>query len=47
MDLLKNPIIDNVPCVLLAGSKSSRFITNDIQINKVLMPFESYSSLLE
>ncbi|GHR49369.1 molybdenum cofactor guanylyltransferase [Helicobacter pylori] len=47
MDLLKNPIIDNIPCVLLAGGKSSRFITNNIQINKALMPFESYSSLLE
>ncbi|WP_121044206.1 molybdenum cofactor guanylyltransferase MobA [Helicobacter pylori] len=44
---MKNPIIDNVPCVLLAGGKSSRFITNNIQINKALMPFESYSSLLE
>ncbi|GAA7986244.1 molybdenum cofactor guanylyltransferase MobA [Helicobacter pylori] len=47
MDLLKNPIIDNIPCVLLAGGKSSRFIANNIQINKALMPFESYSSLLE
>ncbi|GAA9139538.1 molybdenum cofactor guanylyltransferase MobA [Helicobacter pylori] len=47
MDLLKNPIIDNIPCVLLAGGKSSRFITNNIQINKALMPFESHSSLLE
>ncbi|GAA7202419.1 molybdenum cofactor guanylyltransferase MobA [Helicobacter pylori] len=47
MDLLKNPIIDNIPCVLLAGGKSSRFIANNIQINKTLMPFESYSSLLE
>ncbi len=47
MDLLKNPIIDNIPCVLLAGGKSSRFITNNIQTNKALMPFESYSSLLE
>ncbi|GAA9065838.1 molybdenum cofactor guanylyltransferase MobA [Helicobacter pylori] len=47
IDLLKNPIIDNIPCVLLAGGKSSRFIANNIQINKALMPFESYSSLLE
>lgn len=44
---MKNPIIGNIPCVLLAGGKSSRFITNNIQINKALMPFESYSSLLE
>ncbi|WP_441748679.1 molybdenum cofactor guanylyltransferase MobA [Helicobacter pylori] len=44
---MKNPIIDNIPCVLLAGGKSSRFITNNIQINKVLMPLKSYSSLLE
>ncbi|WRA91468.1 molybdenum cofactor guanylyltransferase MobA [Helicobacter pylori] len=44
---MKNLIIDNIPCVLLAGGKSSRFITNNIQINKALMPFESYSSLLE
>ncbi|GAA7850346.1 molybdenum cofactor guanylyltransferase MobA [Helicobacter pylori] len=44
---MKNPIIDNIPCVLLAGGKSSRFITNNIQINKALAPFESYSSLLE
>ncbi|GAA8572685.1 molybdenum cofactor guanylyltransferase MobA [Helicobacter pylori] len=44
---MKNPIIDNIPCVLLAGGKSSRFITNNIQINKALMPFESYFSLLE
>ncbi|GAA7174408.1 molybdenum cofactor guanylyltransferase MobA [Helicobacter pylori] len=44
---MKNPIIDNIACVLLAGGKSSRFITNNIQINKALMPFESYSSLLE
>ncbi len=44
---MKNPIIDNIPCVLLAGGKSSRFIINNIQINKALMPFESYSSLLE
>ncbi|GAA7436403.1 molybdenum cofactor guanylyltransferase MobA [Helicobacter pylori] len=47
MDLLRNPIIDNIPCVLLAGGKSSRFITNNIQTNKALAPFESYSSLLE
>ncbi|GAA9299594.1 molybdenum cofactor guanylyltransferase MobA [Helicobacter pylori] len=47
MDLLKNPIIDNIPCVLLAGGKSSRFIINNIQTNKALMSFESYSSLLE
>ncbi|GAA7675543.1 molybdenum cofactor guanylyltransferase MobA [Helicobacter pylori] len=47
MDLLKNPIIDNIPCVLLAGGKSSRFIINNIQTNKALMPFESYSSPLE
>ncbi|GAA8474286.1 molybdenum cofactor guanylyltransferase MobA [Helicobacter pylori] len=47
MDLLKNPIINDIPCVLLAGGKSSRFITNNIQINKALMPFESYFSLLE
>ncbi|WP_131128145.1 NTP transferase domain-containing protein [Helicobacter pylori] len=44
---MKNPIIDNIPCVLLAGGKSSRFITNNIQINKALMPFESHVSLLE
>ncbi|WP_187946888.1 molybdenum cofactor guanylyltransferase MobA [Helicobacter pylori] len=44
---MKNPIIDNIPCVLLAGGKSSRFTINNIQINKALMPFESYSSLLE
>ncbi len=44
---MKNPIIDDIPCVLLAGGKSSRFITNNIQINKALMPFESHSSLLE
>ncbi|GAA7612501.1 molybdenum cofactor guanylyltransferase MobA [Helicobacter pylori] len=44
---MKNPIIDNIPCILLAGGKSSRFITNNIQINKALMPFESYFSLLE
>ncbi|GAA8775883.1 molybdenum cofactor guanylyltransferase MobA [Helicobacter pylori] len=44
---MKNPIIDNIPCVLLAGSKSSRFIINNLQTNKALMPFESHSSLLE
>ncbi|GAA8407627.1 molybdenum cofactor guanylyltransferase MobA [Helicobacter pylori] len=44
---MKNPIIDNIPCVLLAGGKSSRFIINNIQTNKALMPFESYFSLLE
>ncbi|GAA8685521.1 molybdenum cofactor guanylyltransferase MobA [Helicobacter pylori] len=44
---MKNPIIDNIPCVLLAGGKSSRFITNNIQINKALVPLKSYSSLLE
>ncbi|GHQ12673.1 molybdenum cofactor guanylyltransferase [Helicobacter pylori] len=44
---MKNPIINDIPCVLLAGGKSSRFITNNIQINKALMPFESYFSLLE
>ncbi|GAA9071075.1 molybdenum cofactor guanylyltransferase MobA [Helicobacter pylori] len=44
---MKNPIINNIPCVLLAGGKSSRFITNNIQINKALIPFESHSSLLE
>ncbi len=44
---MKNPIIDNIPCVLLAGGKSSRFITNNIQTNKALVPFESHSSLLE
>ncbi len=44
---MKNPIIDNIPRVLLAGGKSSRFITNNIQTNKALMPFESYFSLLE
>ncbi|WP_231273329.1 molybdenum cofactor guanylyltransferase MobA [Helicobacter pylori] len=44
---MKNPIIDNIPCVLLTGSKSSRFITNNIQTNKALMLFESYFSLLE
>lgn len=44
---MKNPIINDIPCVLLAGGKSSRFITDNIQINKALMPFESYFSLLE
>ncbi|MCQ2659196.1 molybdenum cofactor guanylyltransferase MobA [Helicobacter pylori] len=44
---MKNPIIDNIPCVVLAGGKSSRFIINGVQINKALAPFESYSSLLE
>ncbi|MGL2765473.1 molybdenum cofactor guanylyltransferase MobA [Helicobacter pylori] len=44
---MKNPIIDNIPCVLLAGGKSSRFIINDIPINKALMPLKSYPSLLE
>ncbi|GAA7199723.1 molybdenum cofactor guanylyltransferase MobA [Helicobacter pylori] len=44
---MKNPIIDNIACVLLARGKSSRFIANNIQINKALMPFESHSSLLE
>ncbi len=44
---MKNPIIDNIPCVLLAGGKSSRFTTNNIQTNKALMPFESHASLLE
>ncbi|WP_100968651.1 molybdenum cofactor guanylyltransferase MobA [Helicobacter pylori] len=44
---MKNPIIDNIPCVLLAGGKSSRFIINNIQTNKALVPFESYSNLLE
>ncbi|NHB24450.1 molybdenum cofactor guanylyltransferase MobA [Helicobacter pylori] len=44
---MKNPIIDNIPCVLLAGGKSSRFIISNIQINKALMPLKSYSSLLE
>ncbi|GAA7086132.1 molybdenum cofactor guanylyltransferase MobA [Helicobacter pylori] len=47
MDLLKNPIIDNIPCVLLAGGKSSRFIINNIQTNKALVPLKSYPSLLE
>ncbi|GAA9591140.1 molybdenum cofactor guanylyltransferase MobA [Helicobacter pylori] len=44
---MKNPIINDIPCVLLAGGKSSRFTTNNIQINKALMPLKSYSSLLE
>ncbi|GAA8608570.1 molybdenum cofactor guanylyltransferase MobA [Helicobacter pylori] len=44
---MKNPIINNIPCVLLAGGKISRFITNNIQTNKALMPFESHASLLE
>ncbi|MFP6185264.1 molybdenum cofactor guanylyltransferase MobA [Helicobacter pylori] len=44
---MKNPIIDNIPCVLLAGGKSSRFIINNVPINKALMPLKSYSSLLE
>ncbi|UOS26584.1 molybdenum cofactor guanylyltransferase MobA [Helicobacter pylori] len=44
---MKNPIINDIPCVLLAGGKSSRFITNNIQTNKALMPFESHASLLE
>ncbi|MFT2650898.1 molybdenum cofactor guanylyltransferase MobA [Helicobacter pylori] len=44
---MKNPIINDIPCVLLAGGKSSRFITNNIQINRALMPFESYFILLE
>ncbi|WQU97428.1 molybdenum cofactor guanylyltransferase MobA [Helicobacter pylori] len=44
---MKNPIIDNIPCVLLAGGKSSRFTINDIPINKALMPLKSYPSLLE
>ncbi|WRF41955.1 molybdenum cofactor guanylyltransferase MobA [Helicobacter pylori] len=44
---MKNPIINDIPCVLLVVGKSSRFITNNIQINKALMPFESYFSLLE
>ncbi|RKU96719.1 molybdenum cofactor guanylyltransferase MobA [Helicobacter pylori] len=44
---MKNPIIDNIPCVLLAGGKSSRFIINDVPINKALAPLKSYSSLLE
>ncbi|OOQ26816.1 molybdenum cofactor guanylyltransferase MobA [Helicobacter pylori] len=44
---MKNPIIDNIPCVLLAGGKSSRFIINNVPINKALMPLKSYPSLLE
>ncbi|GAA8018027.1 molybdenum cofactor guanylyltransferase MobA [Helicobacter pylori] len=44
---MKNPIINDIPCVLLVGGKSSRFIINNIQINKALMPFESHASLLE
>ncbi|MCQ2806299.1 molybdenum cofactor guanylyltransferase MobA [Helicobacter pylori] len=44
---MKNPIIENIPCVLLAGGKSSRFTINNIQINKALMPLKSYPSLLE
>ncbi|GAA7439463.1 molybdenum cofactor guanylyltransferase MobA [Helicobacter pylori] len=44
---MKNFIIDNIPCVLLARGKSSRFIINNIQTNKALMPFESHASLLE
>ncbi|GAA8243694.1 molybdenum cofactor guanylyltransferase MobA [Helicobacter pylori] len=44
---MKNPIINDIPCVLLVGGKSSRFITNNIQTNKAPMPFESHSSLLE
>ncbi len=44
---MKNLIIDNIPCVVLAGGKSSRFIINGVQINKALVPFESYPSLLE
>ncbi|WQR72550.1 molybdenum cofactor guanylyltransferase MobA [Helicobacter pylori] len=44
---MKNPIIDNIPCVLLAGGKSSRFIINDVPINKALAPLKSYPSLLE
>ncbi len=44
---MKNPVIDNIPCVLLAGGKSSRFIINDVQINKALAPLKSYPSLLE
>ncbi|EMH08606.1 hypothetical protein HMPREF1411_01232 [Helicobacter pylori GAM250AFi] len=47
IELLKNPIIDNIPCVLLAGGKSSRFTINDVPINKALMPLKSYPSLLE
>ncbi|WRA78535.1 molybdenum cofactor guanylyltransferase MobA [Helicobacter pylori] len=44
---MKNPIIDNIPCVLLAGGKSSRFTINDVPINKAFMPLKSYPSLLE
>ncbi|MCQ2649225.1 molybdenum cofactor guanylyltransferase MobA [Helicobacter pylori] len=44
---MKNPIIDNIPCVLLAGGKSSRFTINNVPINKALMPLKSYPSLLE
>ncbi|MGL2868949.1 molybdenum cofactor guanylyltransferase MobA [Helicobacter pylori] len=44
---MKNPIIDNIPCVVLAGGKSSRFIINGVQINKALVPLKSYPSLLE
>ncbi len=44
---MKNPIIGNIPCVLLAGGKSSRFVINGTQSNKALMPFGSYCSLLE
>ncbi|MBS3011989.1 molybdenum cofactor guanylyltransferase MobA [Helicobacter pylori] len=44
---MKSPIIDNVPCVLLAGGKSSRFTINNIPINKALVPLKSYPSLLE
>ncbi len=44
---MKNPIINDIPCVLLAGGKSSRFIINDVQINKALAPLKSYPSLLE
>ncbi|WP_033618894.1 molybdenum cofactor guanylyltransferase MobA [Helicobacter pylori] len=44
---MKNPIIGNIPCVLLAGGKSSRFVINGAQSNKALMPFGSYCSLLE
>ncbi|WQY83202.1 molybdenum cofactor guanylyltransferase MobA [Helicobacter pylori] len=47
IELLKNPIIDNIPCVLLAGGKSSRFTINNIPINKALAPLKSYPSLLE
>ncbi|NHB50917.1 molybdenum cofactor guanylyltransferase MobA [Helicobacter pylori] len=44
---MKNPIIDNIPCVLLAGGKSSRFTINNVPINKALAPLKSYPSLLE